>query len=143
MIHRLHPLPAPERRADFPTFLATVAEVDNGAARLVSAGGEPEPVLGHISSVPALQVNDRVLAKRVSEGVVIVGRMRRAGEAPQASVVEEGGQVRIEAGRSLTLRSGLSCVELTADGRISVDGREVYSFADGRMVLQGATIELN
>jgi hypothetical protein len=59
-------------------------------------------------------------------------------EDGQATVVDLGGTpcpVRLQAGENW--------IEVHADGRIELDGRQITGMAEGRLRLQGSTIELN
>lgn len=49
----------------------------------------------------------------------------------------------IEAETELTLRCGKSSVTLTADGRVTVAGRNLLSRAEGQNRVQGAVVSLN
>jgi len=44
--------------------------------------------------------------------------------------------------RGIVLSAGESRPELTADGRVCVDGWEIHQFANGTLTLQGVTLKL-
>ena len=127
------------------TCIATVAEVINGEALSVLLPGEalPQRVSGHFSAVPMLKPGDRVAVMQTADGPVVMSRLRAPGEIPQPLVLNEEGRLTVDAPGGICLTSGDSRIEITADGRIWVDGKEIYSISSGRMRLQGSTIELN
>jgi hypothetical protein len=124
--------------------LVQVAEAAQGEARMLqSAEGRRCRVAGHLSHVPALAEGDWVLVSYVGDEAVVCGRLRGVGEALPGVLTQHDGVVELEAGTSLRLAAGKSIIELRADGRISIDGREVYTFGEQRVAVQGSTIELN
>lgn len=127
------------------TCIATVVEVVNGEALSVLLAGEalPQMVSGHFSEVPVLKHGDRVALMQTADGPAIMSRLRARGETPLPLVLNEAGRLTVEAPGGICLKSGESRIEITADGRIWVDGKEIYSISSGRMRLQGSTIELN
>lgn len=128
------------------TTVGTVSECRNGEAVsvMVADSSEALPVTGHLASVPVLRQGDSVLlATTPAGGCIVVGRLRAAGEAPAAQIAEQDGAVELKPRRSLRLQVGKSWIELSADGAIRIDGKEISAFAQGRFSLQGATIELN
>jgi hypothetical protein len=137
-------LPQPAARpAPQGATLASVLEAGKGQALKLQIDGREVPVLAHLARVGAISAGDLVLALELAEGYLVVDRLRRPGEAVAAELLTEEGRVVVNADQALTLRCGQSEIGLTADGRIRIDGREIYSFADDRLCLQGAVIELN
>lgn len=133
------------QNADGLTAIATVHEVANGEALSVLIPGDAQSltVAGHFGEVPVLKQGDRVALMQTADGPVIMSRLRARGEMPQPLVLNEEGRLTVEAPGGICLKSGESRIEITADGRIWVDGKEIYSISSGRMRLQGSTIELN
>lgn len=126
------------------TELARVCEAAGGEARSVErSDGIAARVAGHLSQVPAVSENDWVLVTYVGEEAVVCGRLRQPEEPLPAVLTQQDGVVELEAGARLRLAAGKSLIELHADGRISIDGREVYTFGERRVVVQGSAIELN
>jgi len=127
------------------TCLAEVTAVEAGEAlRLQLEAAGAVRVAGHAAGVEALQAGDRVVAMMVEGGAVVVQRMRRPGERPRAGVrVEEDGSLYLNAPRGFRVESAHATLELRADGRVFIDGKEIYCVARGVNRLQGATIELN
>ncbi len=139
-ITRLYPNP---NQIQGQTAIATVVATEKGEALNVESAGEQWTVVGHFSEVPILKTGDRVAVMQVAEGVIVMSRLRSPGETPCPLVLDQNGRLEIEAAGGICLKSGESRIEITADGRIWVDGREIYSISEGRMRLQGSTIELN
>jgi hypothetical protein len=54
-----------------------------------------------------------------------------------------GEHVEIEGERAITLGCGESSIELRADGRIALRGRDVLVLSSGVASLQGATVKVN
>lgn len=141
-VTRLYP---DRQNTDGLTLIATVHEVANDEACSVILPGEPQPltVAGHFSAVPVLKQGDRVAVMQTADGPVVMSRLRSQGETPQPLVLNAEGRLTVEAPGGICLKSGDSRIEITANGRIWVDGKEIYSISSGRMRLQGSTIELN
>lgn len=125
-------------------LIAAVAAVEQGQAlSLILADGRIRDVLAHLSEVPVLKSGDRVLVQEVAEGLIVTGRLRAPEEGPRPLVRDASGRLVLESSASVCLQAGAACIELTPDGRIRVDGKEIYSIASGRLRLQGATVEIN
>lgn len=102
------------------------------------------PVLSHSSEVSPLQIDDQVLVLLTTQGVIVMQRLRKPGELPQAGFsVQQDGSLQLQNVNGITLKTNNARIEIRANGRICVDGREIYAIADGKHRLQGATIELN
>lgn len=133
-----------DQQAENRCFVAGVAAEEKGQAlTLLLADGQIRDVFAHLSEVPVLKSGDRVLVQEVAEGLVVTGRLRGKGEGPRPLPRDDNGRFLLEAAAGIRLQTGEACIELTPDGRIHVDGKEIYSIASGRMRLQGATVELN
>ncbi|MDO3379331.1 glutathione S-transferase N-terminal domain-containing protein [Geoalkalibacter halelectricus] len=125
-------------------LVARVAAEEKGQAlTLVIADGSIRDVFAHLSEVPVLKSGDRVLVQEVAEGLVVTGRLRGREEGPRPLSRDDNGRLLLEAAAGIRLQTGEACIELTSDGRIHVDSKEIYSIATGRMRLQGATVEIN
>ncbi len=126
--------------------IATVVEVEGGeAVTVVGLPGNLEPVAvsGHFSEVPPLKAGDRVAVMLTGGGPIVMSRLRARGEHPRPRIGDEEGRLVLDAEKGIRLQCGESRIELTPDGRIWVDGKEIYSVAAGKLRLQGAVIELN
>jgi hypothetical protein len=129
--------------ADICSVAKVVEEKQGLAISLVFAEGQVLDVYGHLSEVPALKAGDRVLVQRTVAGLVVTGRLRAEGEVARPLVQERNGRLILDAAAGICLQAGDACIELTPDGRIQVDGREIYHIASGRVRLQGSTVEIN
>ncbi len=128
------------------TAVGIVGDCRNGEAVsvMLADGVEALTVTGHLASVPELRQGDSVLFSATSAGsCIVVGRLRAPGEAPAAQITEQDGAVELKPRRSLRLQVGDSWLELSADGAVRIDGKEISAFAQGRFSLHGASIELN
>lgn len=134
-----------ERLAVGMVGIAEVEAAEGGAALRVILCGQTEPlrVAGHFSAVPPLEAGDKVALLASAEGPLVIGRLRVPGESPPPLLQDRQGRLLIAAGEGICLQAGESRIELDADGRIRLDGREIASIATGRQRLQGSTIELN
>lgn len=147
MERKLHHL-RPQAQANAGSVcLAVVCEAHSGQATFVGEltdGDDVMKVTGHASEVPPLEVGDRVAILVLDEGAVVTHRLRGNGERPRLGLAANAdGSVMLEAARGITIRTTRAQIELRGDGRIVVNGREIYALADGLHRLQGATIELN
>jgi hypothetical protein len=123
--------------------IAKVLEAEDGQATVVDLGGTPCPVAGHLSQVEALKEGDRILTIHTPTGIIVAGRLRATNEAPTPRLEEQDGRLLVEAPKSVRLQAGENWIEVHADGRIELDGRQITGMAEGRLRLQGSTIELN
>lgn len=125
--------------------IAEVEAAEGGEALRVILCGQTEAlsVGGHFSDVPPLQGGDKVALLASAEGPLVIGRLRGPGESPPPLLQDREGRLLIAAGEGICLQAGESRIELDADGRIRLDGREIASIATGCQRLQGSTIELN
>lgn len=128
-----------------PFQILEVLDAQAGAASRLRdpATGACLQVAGHLDCAAALKPGDLACVAATAEGVVVLGRLRAANEAPAALPRETGGRVEIAAQHSVLIRAGASRVEIRADGSIRLDGREVHQVAEGRLSLLGATVEIN
>lgn len=125
---------------------ATVTATCNGEATQVLVDGMDSglAVVGHASHVPELRVGDAVMVLSARQGAVIGFRLRAPGERPQQGFqVNADGSLSVQADAGICIRTPRAAIELRRDGRLCVDGEEIYAIADGLHRLQGARIELN
>ncbi len=123
--------------------IATVLETENGQATVIDLSGTPCPVAGHLSRVETLKTGDRVLTVRTAAGMIVAGRLRGENESPAPRLEEKDGRLLVEAPKSVRLQAGQNWIEVHDDGRIEFDGQQITGKAEGRLRLQGSTIELN
>jgi hypothetical protein len=101
-------------------------------------------VFAHSSEVPHLHNGDQVLVMLTEQGAIVTQRLRKPGERPQQGFsVQPDGRLLLHNKTGITLETDETKIELRADGRVYIDGKEIYAIADGKHRLQGATIELN
>jgi len=104
--------------------------VDIGAEAPVSARSlvpvEPDMVGREVAVVPL---------EGIASAVLILGVL-------QDPAADTGKRV-VEADRELVLRCGKSSVTLTAEGRVTIKGKQVLSRAEGQNRVQGANVSLN
>jgi len=127
------------------TRIAEVAAAEAGEALTLwpMAAAQPVDVYAHLDHVPHLHGGDTVCYLPSEAGAVVVGRLRRSAESPAARLTEEEGHLEIGARQSITLRTGSSRIELTSDGHLRIDGRDIEHVAERRYSVMGAVIELN
>ena len=130
-----------------PLEPATVVEAHAGLAAVVAPAGRPGRtwrVVDHADGVPVLAPGDRVLVLPLDGGAVITHRLRDPADRPNATfTVAEDGALVVKTEGTIRLQNGHATIELRADGRVFVEGREIWSLARGLQRLQGTTIELN
>lgn len=125
-------------------FIATVAAAEKGQAlSLIEDDGNIREVFAHLSEVPVLKSGDRVLVQQVKQGLVVTGRLRAREEGPRPLVQDRDGRFMLDAAAGICLQTGEARIELAPDGRIIVDGKEIYHLAAGRLRLQGGRVEIN
>lgn len=140
MTSKIHPLfPC---AANGTTAIAIVLEARHGQATVVTLDGTPCPVAGHLSQVEALQIGDRVLTIRTDTGIIVAGRLRVPGRTCAPRIEEQDGFLIVEATRGVRLKAGENRIEVHADGRIELNGKQVAVMATDRARILGQTIEL-
>jgi len=126
--------------------LATVTAAAQGEATQVHIQGMERalPVAAHASHVPALHPGDAVMVLPTDAGVIVALRLRAPGERPQQGFsVNTDGSLSVEGAGTIRISTAGAAIELRQDGRLCVDGKEIYAIADGLHRVQGARIELN
>ena len=138
-----------ERRApieDNRAVIAEVIEVEHAEATNIylSNLNKEVNVFAHSASVPALAIGDMVVVECIDSSYIVTHKLRSKGETPQQGFnLNEDGSLQVKNADGILIQSNASKIEIQKDGRIMVDGKEIYSIADGKCRLQGATIELN
>lgn len=89
-------------------------------------------ILGFIGG----QVDDPVILGRTH-------RPRREATSPPVELELDGHHVQLSAMRELSLRCGSASITMTADGRVTIKGRQITSQATGAHRIRGGTIKLN
>ncbi len=128
------------------TQVLIVASVLNGEASLLKTieGIEYENKFIHASSVPNLSVNDSVIVQNISGLFIITDKLRNLGERPTSGFdINEDGSLSLYSDVSIVLKTLNAKVDILENGKIMIDGNEVYSLSKGINRIQGTSIELN
>jgi hypothetical protein len=127
-----------------PSDIAMVIESNNGEASKLSERHNREiPLRGHLSHVPWLEAGDEVLIVDTPEGAIISGRIRRAGELPQATLSVQANAIALMGDRALRLQVGESQFELLPDGQVRIQGKVISQVAADSLHLFGPVVEVN
>jgi hypothetical protein len=127
-------------------YVAYVEQTESGEATqvFITSLQKSISVFAHGSEVPHLHNGDQVLVMLTEQGAIVTQRLRKPGERPQQGFsVQPDGRLMLHNKTGIKLETDETKIELRADGRIYIDGKEIYAIADGKHRLQGATIELN
>ncbi len=124
--------------------IATVIKTRQGEATIIKdQHGGNISLLGHLSDVPWLEEGDQVVVILTEDGGIISGRLRRVGELPQSAFSVANNAMTLIADRPLRIKVGESLLELTPNGQIRVNGREISQLAGESMRLLSPVIEVN
>lgn len=127
--------------------IAIVHQLDSDGLTFVLLENRILPVAGYLATIPGivpkLKVGQQVLVLETEQGIGILGCWQSAGEQTKAHIDLENGNLQLGATESITLKTGASSIEVHANGKIRVDGKDIYSIAEGPLRLQGSIIELN
>lgn len=127
--------------------IATVHKLNSDGSTFVLLENRILPVAGYLAAIPGiipkLKAGQQVLVLETEQGVGILGSWLSAGEKPKAQIDLQEGRLQLDATESITLKTGASSIEIHANGKIRVDGKDIYSIAEGPQRLQGSIIELN
>ena len=128
------------------TLLATVSDASVGEAKKIFLQSIQQEinVLKHTSTVSSLNIADEVVVLLLAEGAIVLHRLRNKGERPQSGFIEkEDGTLMIRSKQSIVIKTEQACFELHADGRIKLDGKEIYSVSKGVQYIIGSQLNLN
>jgi len=127
--------------------IATVHKLNSDGSAFVLLENRILPVAGYLATIPGiipkLKRGQQVLVLETDQGVGILGCWLSAGEQTKAHIDLQDGHLQLDATKSITLKTGASSIEIHANGKIRVDGKDIYSIAEGPIRLQGSIIELN
>ncbi len=128
-----------------PYGTAIVVDERDGIALSVQLDGEDEArdVAARLDTVCRVCVGDGVLVQLDRDAVVVVGRLARDGDSTPAWVRESDGVIHLYGERGVTLRAGESLIELGADGRIRINGRDVDAKARDSLSLSADKLKMN
>jgi len=127
------------------TQIMTVNKVLNGEAELlIMDNGTDINSFVHASTVPFLNVNDKVIVQEISGSFIITDKLRTAGEGPKVGFeVNDDGSLSLFSDVSIILKTSNAKIDITPHGKIIINGNEVYSISNGVNRIQGTSIELN
>jgi hypothetical protein len=126
--------------------LAIVDEVQNGRAVTVlwpKKSANPVPVYGHLSHVHVLKKFDEVLVVETEKGIVITGILAEKNQPPAAKIEQTEKALVIRSNTAVRLETDKATIELSADGKVSIDGKVIYQQAEQLLALKGHPVELN
>ncbi|MFV2059338.1 MAG: hypothetical protein ACC653_01570 [Gammaproteobacteria bacterium] len=128
------------------TQIMTVGEALNGGAKslVMDNGSEFDGSFIHASSVPHLLSEDKVIVQKISGNYIITDKLRQSGERPTIGFdINEDGSLNLYSDVQITLKTLNAKIDVLANGKILIDGNEVYSISNGINRMQGTSIELN
>ncbi len=98
----------------------------------------------HASSVPSLEIGDQVIVQEISGLFIITDKLRNKEDKPTVGFeVDDDGSLSIVSDVKLTLRTTNAKIDIFENGKILINGSEVYSQSNGINRIQGKSIELN
>lgn len=116
------------------TWLAEVIEVEDGEATniFIPELDREVNVYAHSTSVAILEVGDTILAQNIQSKYIVTGRLRRKGETPQQGFsIKDDGSLEIKCADGIVIKSNQSRLEIQSDGRVFIDGKEIYAISEG------------
>lgn len=122
--------------------IGTVSEVQNGCAVTVDINGQTHKVTGHGRSVATLHKGDQVLLQSNNE-LCIVTDIIDSQHKPAQSFVVENGIAKLEGVNAVSLKTKKGQITIDLEGRIFVEGKELYNRAEGENIVTGATVRIN
>lgn len=111
------------------TFNAEVLETENSEATNIylPALNREVNVYQHSDSVPPLHVGDHVLVECIDSRYIITHRLRTQKHSPQHSfMLKNDGMLAIKTLDGIRVQTSSLSVEVSKDGRIVVNGEEIY-----------------
>jgi len=132
------------------TQIMTVFEVHDGEASslITKENSESDNKITtnftHASSVPSLFVGDKVIVQFISGYLIIIDKIRNSEEKPTVGFdVNNDGSLSLYSTADITLKTENATIEILKNGKILIDGNEIYSISHGINRMQGTSIELN
>lgn len=133
-----------------PNLTCNVAEVvdasDGAALTLKLNNGNVLSVYGHASMTPYLSEGDRVIFTLVEQSpgtAMILDRLRRPGEAPAKSFVEQPDHLVLETDKHILLKNSKALLALTDDGNLSLEAENILTLAKLLYSIKGQNVEIN
>ncbi|MDX1804745.1 MAG: hypothetical protein R3292_11735 [Alcanivorax sp.] len=84
---------------------------------------------------------DKVLVQPCRQGWVVTSLL--GGQANCCFSRSADGEFRIRCDQGLRLQAGDACIVIDAQGRITVDGREIHALASGLQRIMGSLVQIN
>ncbi len=128
------------------TQIMTVCDVLNGEVISLFTNNEVElsDNFVHASTVPFISVGDQVIVQKISGNFIIIDKLRNIGEKPTIGfTINDDGSLDLFSDVKIELKTINAKIDISASGKILVDGNEIYSRSNGVNKIQGANIELN
>jgi len=98
----------------------------------------------HASSVPVLSIGDKIIVSDISNNFIVTDKIRTLDEKPTVGFeFNNDGSLSLYSSANIKLKSNKAKIEILKNGKILIDGHEVYSLSNGINRIQGSTIELN
>ncbi|MED5238519.1 MAG: hypothetical protein VX379_02980 [Pseudomonadota bacterium] len=127
-----------------PVSVARVMQVQAVApqVRLRCEETGEQVVAAEVALLPApLSVQDRVLVQSTLQGWVVTSLL--GGGSTPAMTKDADGRLLLNCEKGIRLQVGDACIDISVDGCITVDGREVHTLASGLQRILGATVQIN
>lgn len=99
-------------------------------------------VAADMAILPApLKTQDRVLVQPTPQGWIITSLL--AGQQRPPVALDDEGRLLLQCDKGIRLQVGDAHIDITAEGCITVDGKEVHTLARGLQRILGATVQIN
>lgn len=122
--------------------LATVLETKNGCATKIDLNGQTRSVTGHGRSVAHIHEQDQVLVMHNVEQCIITDIIDSQHKAAQSFTVENG-IAKLDGVKAISLQTEKGEITIDLNGRIFLQGKELYSRAELDNVVTGRTVKIN
>ncbi len=126
--------------------LAIVSEANLGEASkvILKIQNIEIDVSAHGVAVPSLQVSDSVVVFLENNQAIIIQKLRSKGQRPQQGFVEnKDGSLSLSAAQSVVIKTKKANFEISADGKIKIEGEEIFSVSKGLQHILGTQLNLN
>ncbi|WP_119393179.1 hypothetical protein [Salinibius halmophilus] len=122
--------------------LATVVETKNGCAVSVDINGKTHQVTGHGRSVAHLHEQDQVLVMHNGEQCIVTDIVDSQHKPAQSFTVENG-IAKLDGVNAISLQTQKGEITIDLNGRIFLQGKELYSRAELDNVVTGRVVKIN
>lgn len=130
----------------------TVSGVHNGEAIVLTSDdgivlsnkNSTTTCFNHASSVPVLSIGDKVIIQEISNILILTDKLRASDELPSVGFeFNNDGSLNLFSDGNIKLNTANAKIDILSNGKILIDGNEVYSLSNGVNRIQGTSIELN